>query len=91
VLGFGLTATVVSLGTFVLCTGCAGIVWRRERHEALTNANDLESGAPRVGRRLQLAELVVPFGAVLLSMLIALASLSVFPRKAPDDFNSMCP
>ncbi|MEM7142708.1 MAG: DUF1616 domain-containing protein [Actinomycetota bacterium] len=84
VLGFRLTATVVSVGTFLLCAGCAAIVHRRERRDRAAPTVPVE---PRVGRRLQVAELLVPGGAIVGSMLIVLASLQLFPRQPAEEFS----
>jgi len=92
VLGLRLTHLSVVLSTAVLTSGCAGVILRRERSEAVLGIDHPEQleEPPEVGSsRIRLSELIIPTLAIGTSMLIALASISVFPRKAPDEFSSI--
>lgn len=79
-------------GTFILTAGCAFVVWRREQRALLGRVAEpdrVEEPAEVGPSRIRISELFLPGASILLSLLIAWASLSIFPRKAPDAFSSI--
>ncbi|MEM1335616.1 MAG: DUF1616 domain-containing protein, partial [Actinomycetota bacterium] len=83
--------TVVG-GTFLLTVGCAFVQWRREVRTAegrTAEPDRIEEPAEVGPSRIRISELILPGISIGLALLIAWASISVFPRKAPDEFSSI--
>ncbi|MEO0492529.1 MAG: DUF1616 domain-containing protein [Actinomycetota bacterium] len=83
--------TVVG-GTLLLTVACAFVQWRREvrAEQGLVAEPDRREEPAEVGpSRLRVTELLLPGGSIVLALLIAWASITVFPRKAPDEFSSI--
>lgn len=92
VLGFYWLKSTVIVGTFIVVSLCAAIIWRREQLDAAgrTEAPDrLEDPAEVGASRIRWSELILPFSSIALALVIGWASLFVFPRKAPDAYSSI--
>ncbi len=79
-------------GTFLLVSACAFVVWRREQRAAaglVDEPDQVEEPAEVGSSRIRITELILPTCSIGLALLIAWASLFVFPRKAPDEFSSI--
>lgn len=86
------TEGTVLVGSFLLISACAATIRRREvrAQYGRTDAPDRTEEPAEVGSsRIRLSELVLPGFSIGLALLIAWASLFVFPRKAPDEFSSI--
>lgn len=92
VLGFYWLKSTVIIGTLLLVSLCSAVIWRREQLEARGRVEEpdrLEEPAEVGASRIRWSELVLPFSSISLALLIAAASLVVFPRKAPDPYNAI--
>ena len=92
VLGRTWTHATVIAGTLILTLGCAFVVRRRTvrtRQGWASEPGRVEEAAEVGPSRVRISELLLPGASIGLALLIAWASVSVFPRKAPDAFSSI--
>jgi uncharacterized membrane protein len=92
-LGVAMSGITVAVSTWVFIGGCAAVVWRRTRRSGHTGGEVPREGSGEVpgagpGRRSALTAVMVPGAAIVASMLIAWAGVTMLPRKPADEFSA---